>query len=66
MKITNFLALGICLFVWFMYNAEIYYYKSTTKGTEWGWNKGTIVVKTPRTTCRTRECHRAGSSLRWK
>lgn len=24
MKITNFLALGICLLFWFMYNAEIY------------------------------------------
>lgn len=61
MKITNFLALGICLLF-----GSCTMQKSTVqvndKGTEWEWNKGTIVVKTPRTTCRTRECHRAGSS----
>ncbi len=60
MKITNFLALGICLLF-----GSCTMQKSTVqvndKDTEWEWNKGTIVVKT-RTTCRTRECHRAGSS----
>lgn len=46
MKITNFLALGICLLF-----GSCTMQKSTVqvndKGTEWGWNKGTIVVKTP-------------------
>lgn len=48
MKITNFLALGICLLF-----GSCTMQKSTVqvndKGTEWEWNKGTIV-------------HRAGSS----
>ena len=46
MKITNFLALGICLLF-----GSCTMQKSTVqvndKGTEWEWNKGTIVVKTP-------------------
>ena len=46
MKITNFLALGICLLF-----GSCTMQKSTVqvndKGTEREWNKGTIVVKTP-------------------
>ena len=46
MKITNFLALSICLLF-----GSCTMQKSTVqvndKGTEWEWNKGTIVVKTP-------------------
>ncbi len=65
MKITNFLALGICLLF-----GSCTMQKSTVqvndKGTEWEWNKGTIVVKTPERPAGQRECHRAGSFLRWE
>lgn len=28
---------------------------TTDKGTQWEWNEGTIVVKKPRTSCRTKK-----------